>query len=106
MTIRGLDPSGELGKLFFHVQSKNLQAQEASPSRATQQPSSADPVDLSVLAQEIRDYSTRVAQFPELREDKIQRIQQALESGVQLATSNQVADALTRETILNELGSK
>lgn len=106
MTIRGLDPSGELGKLFFHVQAKNLQTQEASPSRATQHPSSTDPVDLSVLAQEIRDYSSRVAQFPELREDKIKRIQQALETGAQLATSNQVADALTRETILNELGLK
>ena len=81
-------------------------AQEASASRPTQRPASADAVDLSVLAQEIRDYSTRVAQFPELREDKIQRIQQALEAGAQLATSSQVADALTRETILNELGSK
>ncbi len=106
MTIRGLDPSGELGKLFFHVQSKNLQTQEGSPTRATRHSSSADPVDLSVLAQEIRDYSTRVAQVPELRADKIQRIQQALETGTQLATSSQVADALTRETILNELGSK
>jgi hypothetical protein len=105
MTIRGLDPSGELGKLFFHVQSKNLQAQETSPSRATPNPPSADPVDLSVLAQEIRDYSTRVAKLPELREDKIQRIQQALAAGTQLATSGQVADALTRETILNKLGS-
>ncbi|GJL67392.1 MAG: hypothetical protein NPIRA06_00270 [Nitrospirales bacterium] len=106
MTIRGLDPSGELGKLFFHVQAKNLQTQEAGPSRASQHSSSADPVDLSVLAQEIRDYSIRVAQFPEVREDKINRIQQALETGTQLATSGQVADALTRETILNELGTK
>jgi len=106
MTIRGLDPSGELGKLFFHVQSKDLHAQEASASRTAQRPATADAVDLSVLAQEIRDYSTRVARFPELREDKIQRIQQALEAGAQLATSSQVADALTRETILNELGSK
>ncbi|WP_342346891.1 flagellar biosynthesis anti-sigma factor FlgM [uncultured Nitrospira sp.] len=106
MTIRGLDPSGELGKLLFHVQAKNLQTQEASPPRATHHPSSADPVDLSVLAQEIRDYSIRVAKFPEVREDKIKRIQQALETGAQLGTSNQVADALTRETILNELGSK
>jgi hypothetical protein len=106
MTIRGLDPSGELGKLFFHVQSKDLHARDAHPSRTSQGSSSADPVDLSVLAQEIRDYSTQVARFPELREDKIHRIQQALEAGAQLATSSQVADALTRETILNELGSK
>ena len=106
MTIRGLDPSGELGKLFFHVQAKNLQTQETGPPRVAQHSSSADPVDLSILAQEIRDYTTRVAQVPELREDKIRRIQQLLEAGEALATSSQVADALTRETILNELGSK
>ncbi|GJL57156.1 MAG: hypothetical protein NPIRA03_00130 [Nitrospirales bacterium] len=106
MTIRGLDPSGELSKLFFHVQAKNLQAQESGPPRAAQHSSSADPVDLSVLAQEIRDYTTRVAQVPELREDKIRRIQQVWEAGEAFATSSQVADALTRETILNELGSK
>jgi anti-sigma28 factor (negative regulator of flagellin synthesis) len=105
MTIRGLDPSGELGKLFFQVQSKDIHAQEASPSRTTQRHSSADEVDLSVLAQEIRDYSSRAAQFPELRGDKIQRIQQALESGAELATSGQLAEAITRETILNALGS-
>jgi hypothetical protein len=37
--------------------------------------------------------------------DKIQRIQQGLESGAELATSGQLAEAITRETILNSLGS-
>ena len=105
MTIRGLDPSGELGRLFFQVQSKDIHAQEANPSRTTPRHASADAVDLSVLAQEIRDYSSRAAQVPELRGDKIQRIQQALETGVELATSGQLAEAITRETILNALGS-
>jgi len=105
MEIRGLDPSGELGKLFFQIQSKSVHAQEPSQSRATQRHSAADAVDLSVLAQEIRDYSSRASQFPELREDKIQRIQQALESGTELATSGQLAEAITRETILNALDS-
>jgi anti-sigma28 factor (negative regulator of flagellin synthesis) len=105
MTIRGLDPSGELGRLFFQIQSKDIHAQEPNPSRTTQRYSAADAVDLSVLAQEIRDYSSRASQFPEIRVDKIKRIQQALEAGTELATSGQLAEAITRETILNALGS-
>ena len=105
MTIRGLDPSGELGRLFFQVQSKDIHAKEGSPSRTPQRHFSGDAVDLSVLAQEIRDYSSRASQVPELREDKIQRIQQALEKGTELATSSQLAEAISRETILNALGS-
>jgi len=105
MTIRGLDPSGELGKLFFHIQSKEIHTQDANFSRTTPRHPTADPVDLSVLAQEIRDYSSHAAKFPEVREEKIQRIQQALKAGTELATSSQVAEAMIRETILNALGS-
>ncbi len=105
MTIPGLDPSGELGRLFFQVQSKDIHAQEANPIRTTQRPSATDAVDLSTLAQEIRDYSSRASQFPDLRVDKIHRIQQALESGVELATPGQLAEAITREAIVNALGS-
>jgi hypothetical protein len=105
MTIQGLDPSGELGKLFFHIQSNTIHGQEANASRIHQRHGTADPVDLSVLAQEIRDYSSRASQLPELREDKIQRFQQALTTGSALATSGQLAEAMTRETLLNALGS-
>jgi anti-sigma28 factor (negative regulator of flagellin synthesis) len=105
MTIRGLDPSGELGRLFFQIQSKDIHAQEEKASRTIPPHSSTDAVDLSLLATEIRDYSSRASQLPELREDKIQRIQNALEGGGHLASSEQVAEALTRETILNALGS-
>lgn len=105
MTIPGLDPSGELGRLFFQVQSKDIHAQEANPLRITHRPSATDAVDLSTLAQEIRDYSSRASQFPDLRVDKIQRIQQALASGAELATPGQLAEAITREAIVNALGS-
>jgi anti-sigma28 factor (negative regulator of flagellin synthesis) len=105
MTIRGLDPSGELGRLFFHIQSKDNHAQEASSIGNAPPHSSADAVDLSVLAKEIRDYSFRALQFPDLREEKIQHIQQKLEAGTDLASSDQLAEAMIRETIFNALGS-
>lgn len=105
VTIRGLDPSGELGRLFFYIQSKEVHAQEGGSSRTTQRQSVADPVDLSVLAQETRDYSSRAAQVPELRMDVIQRIQQRLGSEAELATPAQLAEAIIRETIANALSS-
>ena len=105
MMIPGLDPSGELGRLFFQVHSKDIQGQDSSVSRAPSRHPSTDAVDLSVLAREIRDYSSQAVQLPELRAEKIQRIQQALGEKAELATSEQVAGALIRDTILNALGS-
>ena len=104
MTIPGLDPSGELGRLFFQIQSKdNHEKDTRQPSTVSR--GSADAVDLSRLAQEIRIHSSRAAELPDLRTDRIQGIQQALAQGIELATPNQLANSITRETILNALGS-
>ena len=104
MTIPGLDPSGELGRLFFQIQSKTAQEKDVRQIH-TSSPGTTDAVDLSRLAQDIRVHSAQAAQLPDLRTEKIQRIQQLLAQGKELATSDQVADAITRETILNALGS-
>ena len=102
MTIPGLDPSGELGRLFFQIQSKSGHEKDArSPHSA--QPRATDAVDLSRLALEIRTHSSQAAQLPELRTGRIQEIQEALSQRKELATPEQVADTLTRETILDAL---
>lgn len=103
MTIRGVDPSGELGKLFQHIQSKTIHGQDASQPRLARNHPSTDAVDLSTLVREIRDHTHRVAQEPDVRLEKIQQIQQTLDAKGVLATPEQVADALTRELLLNEL---
>ena len=104
MTIPGLDPSGELGRLFFQIQSKSSHEKEIRQPQPVPQGSS-DAVDLSLLAQDIRTYSARAVQLPDVRTDRIQQIQQALAEGSELATPDQLADAIVRETILNALGS-
>lgn len=104
MTIPGLDPSGELGRLFFQIQSKTTHEKDVRQPQTSPQ-GTTDAVDLSRLAKDISVYSSRAAQLPDLRTDRIQRIQQALAEGKELATSEQLADAITRETILNALGS-
>ena len=104
MTIPGLDPSGELGRLFFQIQSKSTHEKEGRHPSTTSR-GATDAVDLSRLAQDIRNHSSRAAQLPDVRTDRIQQIQQALAQGKELATPGQLADAIARETILNNLGS-
>ena len=104
MTIPGLDPSGELGRLFFQTQSKVVHDKNVHHSPTTSR-SATDAVDLSGLAQDIRNHSSRAAALPDVRTDRIQQIQQALAEGKELATPGQLADAIVRETILNNLGS-
>jgi flagellar biosynthesis anti-sigma factor FlgM len=104
MTIPGLDPSGELGRLFFQIQSKPSHDKEVRHSPPTSR-GATDAVDLSRLAQDIRNHSSRAAELPDVRTDRIQQIQQALAEGKELATPGQLADAIVRETILNNLGS-
>ncbi len=102
MTIPGLDPSGELGKLFFQVQSKQGHEKGGHHPRTVSQGAS-DAVDLSQLAKDIRLQASRAAQLPDIRANRIQEIQRALTQGNELTTSQQLADAMTREVILHAL---
>ena len=49
MTIPGLDPSGELGRLFFQIQSNSSHEKDIRQPQPVPQGSS-DAVDLSLLA--------------------------------------------------------
>ncbi len=102
MTIQGLDPSGELGKLFFQIHSKVDQENRSLPPKASPG-HSTDAVDLSGLAKDIGVFSAQAAQLPEVRSQKIQGILEVLNRGEEIASPSQVAEALTRETILNAL---
>ncbi len=104
MTIPGLDPSGELGRLFFQIQSKSNHEKDVRQPQAVPRGSN-DAVDLSRLSQDIRMHAARAAELPDLRTERIQHIQQALAEGVELSSPAQLADAIARETILNALGS-
>ncbi len=102
MTIPGLDPSGELGRLFFHIHSKSSHEKDSRPS-ASVPATSTDAVDLSRLAQDIRTHTAQATQLPDLRTARIQSVQDALAQGKELATSEQLADAIVRQTILDAL---
>ncbi len=103
MTIRSLDPSGELGKLLLQVQSKTQTESPVNPFRQTRLPPSSDAVDLSVLARTIQEQTTRASILPDIRAEKVQQVQLALARGQTPVPSDQVSDSMIRETIMNAL---
>ena len=103
MNISSLDPSGELGRLFLSVQSKNSATSEDRQSHQVGQGRAQDAVALSAFAKDVRDHSAKVAQLPDVRTDRVQGVREALQHNKELATSEQVADALIRDTIVNAL---
>ena len=103
MNISSLDPSGELGRLFLSVQSKHSTTPEDRHSHQVGQGRAHDAVALSTFAKDLRDHSAKIAQLPDVRADRVQGIREALQRNQELATSEQVADALIRDTIVNAL---
>lgn len=101
MTIRSLDPSGELGRLFFQIQSKDLHGSQATGSQRPQSGATADAVNLSNIAKAVVGLTSQAAALPDIRLDLVQRVQNSLQTGISTATSEQIADALIRETVLN-----
>lgn len=103
MTIRSLDPSGELGKLFFQIHSKNQHESPSNVSRPAGTTPSRDAVDLSAVVRSLQDFTSRASALPEVRLEKIHAVQERLEAGSPLANAEEVAGALLRETFLNDV---
>ncbi len=103
MTISSLDPSGELGRLFSTSQSKAVVSQEQRQGKTIPLGHAGDDVALSVFAQEVRDLTQRVSHQADIRTDRVESIREALRQNQSLATPEQVADALSRDTVLNTI---
>lgn len=103
MNIPSLDPSGELGRLFSTSQPQNVAPNDQRQSNQVQSGRTHDDVALSLFAQEVRDLTSKITQQPDIRVDRVEAVRRALESHQPLASAEQIADALSRETILNSL---
>jgi len=103
MNISGVDPSGELGKLFSNVQAKNGISGDQQQAKQVQPGRTNDSVALSEFAQEVKNVSRQVSEQPEIRTDRVQAVQDALAKNQPLATSEQVAGSLITDTILNSI---
>ncbi len=103
MTISSLDPSGELGRLFSTSQLKSVVPSDQRQAKSIPLGHTGDDVALSVFAREVRDLTNQVGNQPDVREDRVESIREALEKNQPLANAGQIADALSRETILNTI---
>ncbi len=103
MTISSLDPSGELGRLFSSIQTKTVSSADSQKTHGITANRPQDDVALSTFAQEVRDISRQAREYPSIREDRVQTVQSALSSHQLLANSQDIADALLRETFVDTL---
>ncbi|GJL53204.1 MAG: hypothetical protein NPIRA02_03360 [Nitrospirales bacterium] len=103
MTIPSLDPTGELGRLFSTLQPKAITPNDQHQSNQVSTGSTDDNVALSTFAQEVRDLTKQGLHVPDTRHDRVHAVREALQGQQTLASSGQVADALSRDTILNAL---
>ncbi|WP_447968313.1 flagellar biosynthesis anti-sigma factor FlgM [Nitrospira sp. M1] len=103
MTIPSLDPTGELGRLFSAIQPKAVPPNDQRQSNQVSGGRTNDDVALSAFAQEVRDLTQQGLQEPDIRHDRVQAAREVLQRDQTLASSEQVADALSRDTILNAL---
>ena len=101
MTISSLDPSGELGRLFSTNQAKTVISHEQRQSKSSAISRTGDDVALSSFAQEVRDVTNKVSREPDVRVDRIETVRDALKLNQSLANAEQIADVLSRDTILN-----
>ena len=105
MTISSLDPSGELGRIFSTNQAKNVVGNEPRQSKSSPLGRSGDDVALSAFAQEVRDVTSKVSREPDVRVDRVESIREALKQQQSLANAEQIADVLSRDTILNTIAA-
>jgi flagellar biosynthesis anti-sigma factor FlgM len=74
-------------------QSTKSGGQVASGNSGTSSPVGADSTQLSLNGR-VQDLASQVGQFPEIRQDKVAALQQAIEDGSYSVTAGQSADAL------------
>ncbi|TFG61810.1 MAG: flagellar biosynthesis anti-sigma factor FlgM [Nitrospirales bacterium] len=72
----------------------SVEPKKVEPSMASQQ---SEPVSLSPIGQEIRQYTKAMADIPDIRKERITQIQAALKKGAYSISSQDLADKLIQE---------
>jgi flagellar biosynthesis anti-sigma factor FlgM len=75
-------------------QSAKSSGQVASANSGAASPAGADTTKLSQDAGRVQDLAAQVNQFPEIRQDKVAALQQAIKDGSYSVTAAQSAEAL------------
>ena len=92
MKISGVDPSGDLSRLLFHIQSKDIPEKDQRQTGQVKQGQSGDAVAISSFTRGVRDLSDTITNLPDIREDRVQQVRDALQRDQQfgdIATSGE-----------------
>jgi len=90
--------------LFNVVKATNTQTPRTSSiarSEHPQHPSGEDTVNLSPVSQELESVLGNISRLPEIREDRVEQIRQALKAETYRVSSDQIADRIIQETVRN-----
>lgn len=100
MEIMGKNLSPELGAYIRHIDdSKEAEASTKRGSRAV----GGDRVRLSSKIKMYQDAMKRIDDLPEIREEKVQQIRSALETGSYRINSENIANRVVNESLLRQL---
>jgi negative regulator of flagellin synthesis FlgM len=82
---------------------KTITPQPKRADQASKPPASADHLELSPKAKAIRRAAQVLAHTQNMREAKVQALQQAVQSGTYTVTPEQIAEKMLKEAVLEEL---
>ena len=82
---------------------KTAPPQPKPADQASKRPASADHLELSPRAKEIRRAAQVLARTPDTRDAKVRALQQAVQSGTYNVTPEQIAEKILKEDVLEEL---
>ncbi len=71
------------------------------PTDSQQHMPDEDSVNLSPISQELEAIQKEISLLPEIREERVNHIRQALNSGTYRISSEQIADRIIQETVRN-----
>ena len=101
MEITGKKPHNSLDNLIKNIDArKRLKPGIHQPAPATQV--DGDKVELSAQAKQIQAASKLAKSFPEVREDKVARIRNQIETGTYEIDTGKIAAAMLKEAFSDE----
>jgi negative regulator of flagellin synthesis FlgM len=101
MKVNGENPS--ITSVFYQNQISAAQSRTGRKSGHSAAGVADDKVQLSAQAREVQEAANALAKLPEVREEKVQQVKMAVESGTYKVVGNKVAMDMLRETFENNM---
>ena len=107
MEIKGNNPAVNLNSYVNQVNNQPNRPEENDQDKAQPQAvAKGDEVTLSSQAKEISRAQQALEQVPDVRQDKVQELQNQIENGTYRADPGRIAGAMLGEMLMNQLGTE